>query len=214
MSSSTTAVGVSCLEALITGGSPAVRGYVVKLDTLREFAYQLSLLCTLLGAAMQQCITPSVYMYWAGTEVTGNLEGVCEVRMCRESMGSAAMLVACYCLSAVVLENSLYALGGRNAEVVFDRVQKLSLDSLTWELMRLRLPQADYVIPCFKFRDAKVCLEINKTLYSFTPLKVTELKTLPEDIKSWFGVSHYCRGTLYCSSFTGAAGRLDIAQLS
>jgi hypothetical protein len=40
-------------------------------------------------------------------------------------------------MSAVELENSLYALGGASGDTDFDTVQKLSVDSLTWELMQL-----------------------------------------------------------------------------
>jgi hypothetical protein len=47
-------------------------------------------------------------------------------------------------------------------------VQKLSLETLTWELMQLRLPYADSGIPCFKLRYTEVYLVVNKTLCSFT----------------------------------------------
>jgi hypothetical protein len=46
----------------------------------------------------------------------------------------------CSATNTVVLENSLYALGGY-ADASIDMVQRLSLDRLTWELMQLRLPQ-------------------------------------------------------------------------
>jgi hypothetical protein len=64
-----------------------------------------------------------------------------------------------------------------------DTVQKMSLDSFTWELMLLKLPQAASCIPCFK-TDTQVYLVINKTLYSFTPLQVKPIKTLAQDIVS------------------------------
>jgi hypothetical protein len=47
--------------------------------------------------------------------------------------------------------------------------------------MQLKLPQADFKFPCFK-KDSEVYLVIEKTLYSFTPLKVKPIKTLPEYI--------------------------------
>jgi hypothetical protein len=53
-------------------------------------------------------------------------------------------------MSAVEVENSVYALGGDNDEGALDIVQKLSLDSLTWELMQLKLPEAASWFPCFK----------------------------------------------------------------
>jgi hypothetical protein len=79
-------------------------------------------------------------------------------------------------------------------------VQKLSLESLTWELMQLRLPFAGRDIACFKLRDTEVYLVVNKTLCSFTGLEVVPLKTLANDIASWYGASYYHRGTLYCST--------------
>jgi hypothetical protein len=55
---------------------------------------------------------------------------------------------ACSGASGVVVKNSLYALGGHNiSELELDLVQKLSLDSLTSELMQFRLPFAGYGIP-------------------------------------------------------------------
>jgi hypothetical protein len=61
--------------------------------------------------------------------------------------------------------------------------------------MQLKLPQAVCGIPCFK-TDTEVCLMIKKTLYSFTPLEVKPIKTLPERIKECYS-SYYSRGTLY-----------------
>jgi hypothetical protein len=52
-------------------------------------------------------------------------------------------------MSAVEMENNVCALGGYNVRAL-DTVQKLSLDSLPWELMQLKLPQADCYFPCFK----------------------------------------------------------------
>jgi hypothetical protein len=48
-----------------------------------------------------------------------------------------------------VVEKSLYALGGLD-DSLLDSVQKLSLESLTWELMQLRLPHPEYAVPVSK----------------------------------------------------------------
>jgi hypothetical protein len=77
-----------------------------------------------------------------------------------------------------VVESSLYALGGDDDESDLDLVQKLSLESLTWELMHFRLPFAGQSIACFKLRDTEVYLVVNKTLCSFTALEVRPLKTV------------------------------------
>jgi hypothetical protein len=73
--------------------------------------------------------------------------------------------MACSQTSGVVVENSLYALGGWYGKSALDRVQKLSLESLTWELMPFRLPFADFGIPCFKVIDTEVYLVVKNTLY-------------------------------------------------
>jgi hypothetical protein len=93
-------------------------------------------------------------------------------------------------------------------------VQKLSLESLNWELMQFTLPFAGYCIPCFKLRDTEVHLVVNKTLCSFSAFEVRLLKTLTEDIQSWFGASYYRRGTLYCSYWNGGVLSLEIGSLS
>jgi hypothetical protein len=123
-----------------------------------------------------------------------------------------ALPVAGTRISAVAVENSVYAFGG------YDRghlraVQKLSLDSLTWELMQLKLPQAASWFPCFKV-ETQVYLVIEITLYSFTPLQLKKVKTLPlatecETCKA----SYYSRGSLYYE--TGEAiGRLAVGMFS
>jgi hypothetical protein len=93
-------------------------------------------------------------------------------------------------------------------------VQKLSLESLTWELMQFRLPHADSSIPCFKLRDTEVYLVVNRTLCSFTAFEVRPLKTLTECIPSCFGTSYYRRGILYCSYYEGEVRKLKIGSLS
>jgi hypothetical protein len=108
-------------------------------------------------------------------------------------------------MSAVEVENSLYALGGSNDGVALDTVQKLNLDSLTWELLQLKLPEAGYSIPCFK-SDSQVYLVIKKTLYSFTPIQVRRVKNLRSVIRCYS--SYYSRGTLYYYAWDGGTDSL------
>jgi hypothetical protein len=113
-----------------------------------------------------------------------------------------------------VVENGLYALGGDYWGSYLDVVQKLSLESLTWELMQFRLPFAGWGITCFKLRDTEVYLVVKNTLCSFTAFEARPLKTLNEAIKNRYGVSYYHRGTLYCSNDFGGAYSLEIGSLS
>jgi hypothetical protein len=196
---------------LVTGGGyPAVRE-VVRIDSRREFAVsRCAPMLTPRGEHAAVYHTPHLYIL--GGINHNRCLSECERYVCAENRWEALppLPKACFGTSGVVVESSLYALGGYG----FDSVQKLSLESLTWELMRFRLPFAGYGIPCFKLRDTEVYLVIKKTLCSFTALEVRPLKTLSEDIQSWIGVSYYRRGTLYCSSFEGGVRSYKIGSLS
>jgi hypothetical protein len=174
---------------LLTGGGgyPPVRE-VEKLDTLREYAVS-SLPPMHTARQNHAAVYHSQYLYVLGIRE-------CERYSCAETRWEVlpALPVAGWFLSAVEVENSLYALGGQSFPENLDTVQKLSLDSLTWQLMQLKLLHAACNIPCFK-TDTQVYLVIKETLYSFTPLQVKPVKTLPRRIEC--DSSYYSRGTLY-----------------
>jgi hypothetical protein len=179
---------------LITGGDyPAVRE-VVKVDTLRENA--ISSQPPMHTARYDQAaVYYSQYLYvLGGTNVSDLSE--CERYSCVESRWEMLppLPVAGCCMSAVEVENSLYALGGKTDGGDLDTVQMLSLDSFTWELMQLKLPQEAYYIPCFK-TDTQVYLMISATLFTFTPLQVKPIKAFTQGIQC--PSSYYSRGTLY-----------------
>jgi tetratricopeptide (TPR) repeat protein len=134
----------------------------------------------------------------------------CERYVCAESRWEvlAALPVGGFGMSAVELQNSLYALGGNQGR---DTVQKLSLDSLTWQLMQLKLPQAACDFPCFK-KDTEVYFVSAETLYSFTPLEVKPIKTLPEGIRCIS--SYYSRGTLYYDKYGYGIGSTRLERHS
>jgi hypothetical protein len=198
---------------LITGGGiPAVRE-VVRIDTRREFAVAH---CApmLTPRSFHAAVYHTPHLYILGG-YSGSILSECERYVCAENRWEALppLPYACSGTSGVVVESSLYALGGYDVSTL-DLVQKLSLESLTWELMQFRLPFSGDGIPCFKLRDLEVYLVINKTLCSFTALEVRPLKTLTANIKSWFGVSYYRRGTLYCSSSVRGVRSYEIGSLS
>jgi hypothetical protein len=181
---------------LITGGgfNPGVRD-VVRLD-VRTFAVSAQPpMHTARGA--HAAVYHSQYLYVLGGHDSRPLRE-CERYSCAESLWEVlpAPPVAGYGMSGVEVENSIYALGGSN-----QTVQKLSLESLTWQLMRFKLQVAAFMIPCFK-KDTKVYLVIAKTLYHFNPPQVIEVKTLDKDI-GWCSSSYYSRGTLYYESGNG-----------
>jgi hypothetical protein len=197
---------------LFTGGAPEVRE-VVRIDTRREFAVaHCTPMLTPRGIHAAVYHTPHLYILGG---MSGSYVSECERYVCAENRWEALPPLprACYHTTGVVVESSLYALGGY-AETYVDLVQRLSLESLTWELMQFRLPFAGCYIPCFKLRDTEVYLVVKNTLCSFTALEVRPLKTLTEEILSLFGASYYCRGTLYCSSCEGAVRSYKIGTLS
>jgi hypothetical protein len=202
---------------LITGGRieyPITVREVVRIDTRREFAVaHCAPMLTPRRAHTALYHTPHLYTL-GGLDLYCFSE--CERYVCAENRWEALppLPKANMQMTGVVVENSLYALGGWDAYRRVDLVQKLSLESLTWELMQLRLPFAGYGIPCFKLRDTEVYLVVNKTLCSFTALEVRPLKILIKDIQSIPGTSYYRRGTLYCSSYSGGALSLEIGSLS
>jgi hypothetical protein len=179
---------------IITGGDES--DSVLKIDTLRDFECSY-LPCMHSRRASHSAVYHSQYLYVLG----GYMRGVgrlseCERYDCAESRWEVLpnFPVAVVGLSAVVLENSLYALGGGADGAGRDDVYQLSLDSLTWNLMQVKLPLISFEIACFK-TETQVLLAIEKTLYSFTPLEVRPIKTLPEALSAVS--SCYFRGSLY-----------------
>jgi hypothetical protein len=195
---------------LITGGveEPAV-SEVVKIDTLKEYAVS-ALPPMRMGRYSHAAVYHSQYFYVLGG-CSEEYLSECERYVCADSRWEElpALPVACFAMSAVELDNSLYTLGGHD-ESKLDTVQKLSLNSLTWELMQLKLPQAACYLPCFK-TDTEVYLVIDKTLYSFTPLQVTRIKSVQKSFCC--NSSYYSRGSLYYS-FNDDIGSLAVGELT
>jgi hypothetical protein len=145
---------------LVTGGSPAVKG-VVKIDTLREYAVSSQ---PFMHTARQShaAVYHSQYVYVLGGYSKGRYLSKCERYSCAESQWEVlpALPVAGRDMSAVEVENSVYALGGQDDVGVLDTVQKLSLDSLTWEFMQFTLPQEELNFPCYKIVKKTVARSI------------------------------------------------------
>jgi hypothetical protein len=202
---------------LITGGIEeySVVREVVRIDTRREFAvsrYPPMLTPRREHAAVHH--TPHLYIL-GGWSDGGIYLSECERYVCAENRWEALHPLprACYSTSGVVVESSLYALGGYDGSYL-DLVQRLSLENLTWELMQFRLPFAGLGIPCFKLSGTEVYLVVRKTLCSFTTFEVRPLKTLTKVFQSWYGASYYHKGNLYCSYWNGGVLSYEIGSLS
>jgi hypothetical protein len=85
--------------------------------------------------------TPHLYILGG---VADSYLSECERYVCAENRWEALppLPTACQTASGVVVESNLYALGGSGDCRPSDFLQKLSLESLTWELMQFRLPFA------------------------------------------------------------------------
>jgi hypothetical protein len=194
---------------LITGGRqvPDAVREVVKIDTLREWA--VTALPPMHSARYDHAaVYHSQFLYVLG----GYLLSECERYVCAESRWEVlpSLPVACCAMSVVVLDNSLYTLGGFNGRSL-SIVQRLSLDSLTWELMQFKLPEAASNFPLFK-TDTQVYLVIERTLYSFTPPQVKPIKTLDVGASTCDSCC-YSRDTLYYS-WTGRIESLAVGALA
>jgi hypothetical protein len=199
---------------LITGGSDdAIRNEVVRIDTRSEFAVsRCPPMLTPRGHHAAVYHTPHLYVLGG---INDSWLSECERFEFAENRWEALPPLprACNHSSVVVVENNLYALGGAFDGSSLDLVQKLSLESLTWELLQFRLPSANIGIPCFKV-NTEVYLVVSEILCSFTGFEVRPLKTVAAGIHSWCGASYYHRGTLYCSTDLGGVLSYEIGSLS
>jgi hypothetical protein len=177
---------------LITGGGhPEAVRELVRIDIRRECAV-VQCAPMLTHRRAHAAVYHSQYLYVMGGYISRYLiESERYVCAANRWETLPPLPRACCNTSGVVVQSSLYALGGTfDGFKPLDLVQKLNLESLTWELMQFRLPFAGMGISCFKLSDTEVYLVVNKTLCSFTSLQVRPLRTLTIDIKSWYGASY------------------------
>jgi len=118
----------------------------------------------------------------------------------------APLPLACADGSAIQSSNCIFVVGGRFDEAVnLEFIQKLSLNSLTWEILSLQLPVGTYDIPCFKVSetDSPFFILIENKVYLFNPDSFTlqPLLTLPRRLRDYKMPCKYRGGTLYCSSY-------------
>jgi hypothetical protein len=140
----------------------------------------------------------------------------CERYICADNCWEALppLPQACCNMTGVVVEDCLYALGGHDGSSLLDLIQMMSIEGLTWELIPMRLPNADCAIPCFQLSETQIYLLLKETLWSFAPLEVKPIKTLLRSIRSLFGPSYFSKGRLYCSYDQGAARVLEVGSLN
>eukprot|EP00359_Climacostomum_virens_P011401 CAMPEP_0204917722 /NCGR_PEP_ID=MMETSP1397-20131031/15352_1 /ASSEMBLY_ACC=CAM_ASM_000891 /TAXON_ID=49980 /ORGANISM="Climacostomum Climacostomum virens, Strain Stock W-24" /LENGTH=172 /DNA_ID=CAMNT_0052090657 /DNA_START=269 /DNA_END=787 /DNA_ORIENTATION=+ len=107
----------------------------------------------------------------------------------------------CTCVNVIALDESrcLYALGGEvTGHTILNLIQRLSLRSMKWNILKLKLPSPAQCIASFKLDESQVYFVISKKLYCFTPQasSIKLVKVLRRDVIS-FGPSYYSKGVLY-----------------
>jgi hypothetical protein len=197
----------------VTGGEEPVSAKVMRIDT-KTFAVskQPRMLTARSGHA---AVYHAQYLYVLGGSTDSKCLKRCERFVCAESRWEALPLLPtpCHSISGVVVEESLYVLGGTTANGdELDLIQRLSLERLVWEPLQMSLSQAGSCIACFKLSNTEAYFLLDKTLYSLQTLH--PVKTLTEGAASCYGPSYYSRGSLYCTSSIGAAKRVEIGRLS
>jgi hypothetical protein len=203
---------------LITGGAATQK--VDRIDVLKEFAIVQQALM-LHGRQFHAAQYHDGYVYVLGGLYGGTRLTECERHVCAENRWESLspLPVACWTVSVVVTDGSLYALGGSgSATEHLDQIQVLSLATLTWKLLELRLPAPGNHLACFvSTDDIQVYFVMLSSLYSLQPqlLSISHVKTLPSNIANcYIGPSYYSKGTIYCSSLFGKGDSLEIGSLS
>jgi hypothetical protein len=195
---------------LITGGGLHGGREVMKIDTLRDFA--LTKQAPMLSPRYaHSAVHEAQQLYVLGGCYAGRCLNVCERYVETEWEAIPPLPRACWFVSGVVVEQSLYALGGYNYEPL-NLIQKLNLAVLTWKVMQVKLPYRGDCISCFKTGQS-IFFILEKTLYTFKSQVVHPVKDLAKNIQSPYGTCYYKQGTLYSSTFKGFALRLDIGRL-
>jgi hypothetical protein len=205
---------------IITGGIGRYNNWVTMIDTRREFAVSY---CSPMVSkrAGHDAVYHDQHLYVIGG-CKGKVLKKCERYVCAENRWEAlpSLSKACVYTSGVVVEKSLYALGGSNKEGPLDLIQKLNLERPShWRILQFKLPFAGFGIPCFKLRNTEVYLVVGQTLCSFTKSKVYPLLELSGSIQRRYGACFFKTsnspesivfngGTLYTSTITGVAVRI------
>mmetsp|Transcript_31901 Transcript_31901/g.54950 ORF Transcript_31901/g.54950 Transcript_31901/m.54950 type:complete len:370 (+) Transcript_31901:45-1154(+) len=124
--------------------------------------------------------------------------------------------VPVYCHTAISSEstNSIFVFGGEGRKII----QELSLLSMTWQILPVRLSHADYHIPVFKTNsdEGSLYFTSERVLYKFilSSKTIERIKPISRNIESWYGPSYYVSGRLYCPSGASTGYALDLQGLT
>mmetsp|Transcript_11100 Transcript_11100/g.21745 ORF Transcript_11100/g.21745 Transcript_11100/m.21745 type:complete len:268 (+) Transcript_11100:62-865(+) len=119
-----------------------------------------------------------------------------------------SLSLGCAYTSVITLQAtaSLYAIGGTFGGFDnSDSIQRLSLDSLRWTVLEVKLPDRGYQLASFKLDEAGFYFVVEGTLYKYESLtdSIRTVKPLPHPIKSFCASSYYRNGCLYSADIGG-----------
>jgi hypothetical protein len=126
------------------------------------------------------------------------------------------------CFDLSVLVNGtppcLYTFGGTVNKIMHNAlIQVLSLHTLTWRTLKLKLPFKSAKIPCFKAHEdsQKVYFVHRRSLYSLDLARQTivYVKKLINAVEAANGPSYYSRGHLYCNDLEMTLVKVEVGDL-
>lgn len=204
-----------------TGGSEALESSkeVVMFDTHREYS-ALRKASMITPRRSHISIWHEGFLYvFSGISLLERLSRECERYSFVDNQWESIppIPVALHLSGAVTLDanRSVYVVGG-NSGKPRDLIQELSLESLKWRELELRLPSPASCLSVFKVCESECYFALDRVLYCFVPLtsQIHKIKTLSENIQSYCGPSYYSQGTLYCTNYFGAVKMLAVGSLS
>jgi hypothetical protein len=175
---------------------------VVSMDILREYAV-LHRTPMLSLRFSHVSLYYSLHLYVLGGEL-----GECERYVVNEDRWESLkpLPVPCIGVNAIEMKGSIYIIGGT------DSFQRLNVEQLTWEVLKVTLPSIGVNVPCFKL-SATACqcyLLVGGCVHCFDAASGTIKAVKPLYNVHSEGLALYRGGSLFCSSREGAASRLRV----
>mmetsp|Transcript_3086 Transcript_3086/g.6388 ORF Transcript_3086/g.6388 Transcript_3086/m.6388 type:complete len:399 (+) Transcript_3086:57-1253(+) len=125
----------------------------------------------------------------------------------------------CNELSVAIVEitQCLFAFGGECYGELLRTIQRLSLERLSWDLLKIKLPNKIMRVACFKvdLADSVVYICTKTKIIAYSPLNnsIKATQALREQASSQSGPTNFCNGVLYCSRIDGKALRVEIGSV-
>lgn len=165
---------------LLTGGGHPPSCEVVRIDPRSDFRVSLKP-PMVRPRSRHSSRLHAGYLYVIGGYYIDRALSACERFVCAENIWQVLPPLpgATSSAAVVVVEESLYVLGG-SSDTTLDLIQRLCLESLTWDVIPVRLPCAGSCFPCFTVQS-QVYFILKDILFVFMPqtYQIRQVKQLP-----------------------------------